>query len=422
MRVGLRRLVLVPFLGFFCAASFPLIAQTVYSASGSANVNTTVVSFRTALGPLNPNTAGSAGSGRREINWDGVPDALATPNNLPFNFFNVNSPRGTVFSTPGTAVQVSANSGVTTTKFGNINATYPAQFTTLSAQRLFTAIGSNVLDVTFFVPGSTTPANVTGFGAAFTDVDVASTSSIQFFDSAGTSLGTYFVPAAPTDLSFVGVIFSTASVGRVRITSGNAALGPNDSPPATDVVVMDDFIYGEPVAANVAPVLQGSVLRKVHGAAGPFDLTLSPVLTAPTTEPRAGPAHQLVFTYDKPLNAAIAAVTEGVAGISSTIVGSTVVVNLSGVTNAQYVTVSLTGIGSTDGGAGGTGTVRVGLLEGDVSQNRIVTVADLGQVNAQLAQPLTAANFLKDVNASGALTVADKGLTNAKLTTSLPAP
>jgi hypothetical protein len=66
--------------------------------------------------------------------------------------------------------------------------------------------------------------------------------------------------------------------------------------------------------------------------------------------------------------------------------------------------------------------VRVGFLAGDVSQNRVVTVADLGLVNAQLAQTVTAANYLKDVNASGTLTVADKGITNANLTHSLPAP
>src|SRR5436189_3752558 len=45
---------------------------------------------------------GSFGGLRREINWDGVPDALSAPNNLPANFFNVNSPRGVVFFTPGT--------------------------------------------------------------------------------------------------------------------------------------------------------------------------------------------------------------------------------------------------------------------------------------------------------------------------------
>jgi hypothetical protein len=43
-------------------------------------------------------------------------------------------------------------------------------------------------------------------------------------------------------------------------------------------------------------------------------------------------------------------------------------------------------------------------------------------VNAQLAQVVTPANFLKDVNATGALTVADKGITNANLARALPAP
>src|SRR5438093_9331012 len=34
---------------------------------------------------------GSFGGLRREINWDGVPDAFSAPNLLPGNFFNVNS-------------------------------------------------------------------------------------------------------------------------------------------------------------------------------------------------------------------------------------------------------------------------------------------------------------------------------------------
>ena len=59
---------------------------------------------------------------------------------------------------------------------------------------------------------------------------------------------------------------------------------------------------------------------------------------------------------------------------------------------------------------------------GDVNQTRVVSVADLGLVNAQLAQVATAGNFLKDVNASGTITVADKGITNANLATALPAP
>ena len=44
-----------------------------------------------------------------------------------------------------------------------------------------------------------------------------------------------------------------------------------------------------------------------------------------------------------------------------------------------------------DSGVGGAGSVRVGFLLGDVSQNRVVTVSDLAQANAQTAQVATAA-------------------------------
>src|ERR1700745_2388736 len=79
-----------------------------FSVAGTTagDIQAQVDAFRAALGTLNPNVAGSFGSGRREINWDGVPDAFAAPNNLPANFFNVNSPRGTIFATPGTGFQV----------------------------------------------------------------------------------------------------------------------------------------------------------------------------------------------------------------------------------------------------------------------------------------------------------------------------
>jgi hypothetical protein len=66
--------------------------------------------------------------------------------------------------------------------------------------------------------------------------------------------------------------------------------------------------------------------------------------------------------------------------------------------------------------------VRVGLLAGDATQNRTVTVSDLAQVNAAIAQSVTATNFLKDLNASGTLTVADKGVANTRITKALPAP
>ena len=71
---------------------------------------------------------------------------------------------------------------------------------------------------------------------------------------------------------------------------------------------------------------------------------------------------------------------------------------------------------------GGSGSIRVGFLLGDVSQNRVVTVSDLALVNGQIAQAVTAGNFLRDINASGTLSVADKGIANAQVTKALPGP
>ena len=175
--------------------------------------------------------------------------------------------------------------------------------------------------------------------------------------------------------------------------------------------------------ANTAPTLTGAASRKVHGAAGPFDLPLSLVPTNPTTEPRQGPAQTIVFTFDKAITGASANVTAGVATAGApTFSNNTVSVPLTGVANQQYVTVALTGVVAADGGTGGGASVRIGFLAGDVNQNRVVSLADLGLVNAQLAQPATAANFTRDVNVSGAISLADKAITNSKLTTALPAP
>jgi hypothetical protein len=180
--------------------------------------------------------------------------------------------------------------------------------------------------------------------------------------------------------------------------------------------------------AGTTPVLQAIVSRKVHGGVGTFDLPLTfttpPTINhAPTTEPRQGPAQTVVFTFDKPLNAATVAITEGAATAGApSFSGNSVIVGLTNVTNQQYVTVSLTNVASTDGGTGGVAAARIGFLVGDVNASRTISVADVGLVNAVLAQPVDMTNYLKDVNVSGTLSVADKAITNANLTKALPAP
>lgn len=237
-------------------------AAVVRSAGGDATAASITPArdlFRLDLGGGTVAGAnGSFGGVRREINWDGVPDGSSAPNNLAPNFFNTTSPRGAVFSTPGTGFQVSANAGVAPVEFDNINPTYSSTFGVFSAQRIFTALGSNITDVNFFVAGTTTVGFVTGFGAVFTDVDIAGSTTLQFFDLNNSSLGTFTVAAgsvASQSLSFLGVSFDAGEkISRVRITSGNAALaaGLNDGG-AIDLVAMDDFIYNEPLAVVAVP-------------------------------------------------------------------------------------------------------------------------------------------------------------------------
>jgi hypothetical protein len=229
--------------------------------SGAGDIAAVVERYRTLLGPDNGGEPGSKPTGRREINWDKVPDDFAAPNFLPGDFFNApKAPRarGAHFSTPGRGVQVSAsrdNPTRTPIRFGHINPTYTGIFKTFSEERLFSPIESNVVDMTFYLPGTGTPALTRGFGAVYTDVDLERT-HFEYFDKDGKSLGSYAVPIANNGLSFLGAIFERPVVARVRIEYGTVALGPDDSP-NNDVSVMDDFIYGEPQAVAPAKVSPG---------------------------------------------------------------------------------------------------------------------------------------------------------------------
>jgi hypothetical protein len=269
----------------FCALANPVSAQiTVRTATGAtaADITATRDAFRTDLGggtTAGPN--GSFGGLRREINWDGVPATFAAPNLLPPTFFNVNSPRGVIFSTPGTGFEVSSaptDNGPgqpAAANFGNIDPSYTNTFATFSAPRLFTSIGSNITDINFFLPGTDTPALSRGFGAIFTDVDLANATSIQLFGVNHALLGTFYVPnlTGNQTFSFLGISFPDPVIASVRILAGNTPLGPgavDENGNVVDVVAMDDFIYGEPVAipepSTVAMLLiGGGLLIRVAG-------------------------------------------------------------------------------------------------------------------------------------------------------------
>ena len=262
---------LAGFTGVTCLASAqPALAQSddakrfetpsVFQAAGpsAASIQSTVDQFRAALGTVNNANNPGQVSGRREINWDGgsPTNAATTLSGTPLTAF-LNT-RGANITTRGSGFVQAPPSGLADT-FGN--SSYATIFHAFSPLRLFSPIGSNVTEVEFSVPGSngSTPATSTGFGVVFTDVDSPDGSAprdrtgnrhastlIEYYGTHGQLLFTSNAPASPGDgnLSFIGVVFGDARVARVRIIAGDVAPGPNDD--RKDIVMMDDFLYGEP--------------------------------------------------------------------------------------------------------------------------------------------------------------------------------
>src|SRR5215207_9592541 len=133
----------------------PVNVPTTRTATG--DIAAAVEGFRTLLGgPSNGGTAGEQPAGRREISWDGAgANPFNNKNDFPAAFFNTNVKSGAVFTTPGTGFRNDS------TLFKEVNDTYGAEFRTFSPTKIFTPVGSNVMDVLFQVAGEPAPARVT---------------------------------------------------------------------------------------------------------------------------------------------------------------------------------------------------------------------------------------------------------------------
>ena len=211
----------------------------------SSGVVISINKFRATAGQT-VNTAPGATGGRREVNWDGVPDSAAA------DFFNptaVEAPggrkRGLVYF-PSTVLLRTSLTG-----FSNIDPSYANQFKQFSRPRLFNSHNSNVTEIRFKVPGTSVDAFVRSIGIVFADVDDASATTVELFDG-DKSLGLAKAQPSNGQFSFVGMSTTVGKITRVKITTGNGILAPGvkdvSDGGSKDLVVMDDFIYSEPVA------------------------------------------------------------------------------------------------------------------------------------------------------------------------------
>jgi hypothetical protein len=214
----------------------------------SGDINPVINEFRKLLGDQ-LNTAPGAQGGRREINWDGTPDDMLNKK-LPLDFFNPTGDDALVANQRGLKYSSAGSFQVSKTNFAEVNATASAQFSSFSGDKVFANISSNLWDVEFEVPGQAVSARVQGFGIVFSDVDESQSTSLEFFDGQK-SLGKFFVPAKEgSNFSFLGVYFKKGKVSRVRVAHDSQLdkleNDISDNGPA-DLVVMDNFLYSEPV-------------------------------------------------------------------------------------------------------------------------------------------------------------------------------
>ena len=159
--------------------------------------------------------------------------------------------------------------------------------------------------------------------------------------------------------------------------------------------------------APLQPV--SSVSRKNHGM-GNFDV---PLTGNPSIECRsAGPnnSYQVLFTFPSAVTFNSASISSGNGSVSDATGNgtTTATVNLTGVTNAQRITISLLGVSN------GTFTndveLSMGVLIGDTSGNGSVNSSDVSQVKAQSGHGVTGVNYREDLTVNGTINSSDVSL------------
>ena len=170
--------------------------------------------------------------------------------------------------------------------------------------------------------------------------------------------------------------------------------------------------------------LTSVVSRKAHTGAGSFDINL-PLSGSPGVECRSsGGNHKLVFTFNNPVVGGNAAVTSGTGNVSGAPLFSgtsnTMTVNLTGVTDVQMITVTLSNVMDSFGQTLSDVAVNANMLIGDTNGNKTVNASDVSQVKAQSGLPVTASNFREDVTPNGVINASDVSLVKSHSGSGLP--
>ena len=275
--------------------------------------------------------------------------------------------------------------------------------------------------------------NPVGNSTASTPVFVISVDP-PVITSSTTAMGTvgqgfYYIITSPTVATSFAVIGALPNGVTLNTMTGQISGTPTQSGTfnvtlsatngaGTGTAMLTITVAGQFIALN------GVVSRKIHGAAGPFDIVINPAtpIDGPIdVEPRAiGAGHVLVFQFDNGISG-LADITvrdaslQDVGTLTAAIVGQTIEVTLTNVPDNRRVKVSVNSVnGVTNASA------SIGFLVGDTNNKRSVNFSDISGVKARSGQATTAANFKFDVNATGAINASDIAAIKARAGLTLP--
>ncbi len=252
-----------------------------------------------------------------------------------------------------------------------------------------------------------------------------------------------------TDGNSVIYVKDVGATGLRRIAgTSNRFGGVGDGGPAVDALLRSDYdlaidpkgylylaerynwrvrrITLDPAAINPSVPAPSVVSRKTHGTVGDFDIDL-PLAGNLGIECRTGGAngdYTLVFSFANTLTSVGGAgVTTGSGSVTSGTIGMDAhqyIVNLTGVGNAQTVTISLTNVSDSAGNFSSALSASMGVLLSDTNASGEVNSSDIGQTKANSGQTTDGTNFRADVNVNGVINSSDIGTVKAKSGTSLP--
>ena len=227
--------------------------------------------------------------------------------------------------------------------------------------------------------------------------------------------GCHDTPAA----TIVGVSSPPVTPLTFNVTSGGIATADA----ATQVEVPIDGMTENTLCTSTP--LERVISRKIHGSAGSFDLDLP--LDGSGIECRGDGANNdytLVFTFAVPLvDVELASVSSGTGSVESAMVGADphqYIVNLTGVTNAQRVGITLSNVEDTTGNVSPVVSVTMNVLVGDTTASGSVNSSDISQTKSQSGQAVTDSNFRQDVTVNGSINSSDISLVKSKSGTALP--